>query len=254
MALFLNTCALNVYAHGIYEQNSQILDIIARKIILCTGPAYGKRQELISITNQDRLLIPFKKIFVITNDKTIADIMFDGVPTIDLYFTARGKQMDCLNCIIHSIIQVAADQECLDDDIILFKHESVYINDMFLVTRAINKIMQGYDMVAKFWVGQDIHNEYNFPDYYHTDSFFLSVKAARAIAKDLQELSAFTQDFHFCEEYFTKYIVNKLSRVYKIDYHHSSWKDNELGLYHIPRYEEPADWYWDKKNYESIYS
>lgn len=225
---------------------------LKNKIILCTGPAYGKKQELIESTRKDLKHISFKKIFVLTNDQSILDVQFD-CPCSSFYFAARGKQLDCLNSIIFSIIQVAADEQCLDDDIILFKHESVYINDMNLVAKALEKIMGGYDIVSKYWVGLEIKNGLNFDDYYHTDSFFLSVRAARELSKELQEIINFTDDYRFCEEYFTKYIVSKLSKVYKIEYHHSSWKDNELGLYHIPRFEENSEWYWDKKNYETIY-
>lgn len=226
---------------------------IRHNIILCTGPAYGRKQQLIDVTMHDMALIPFKKIFVITNDQTIVDVMFGQTKPVCLFFSARGKQLDCLNCIIHSLIQVARDPDCLDDDIMLFKHESVYINDMYLVSLALGKILEGHDMVAKYWVGKDCITSLHFNDYYHTDSFFISVKAARLLVKNLQELPNFTQEYQFCEEYFTKYIANKLPSVYKIDYHHSSWKDNELGFYHIPRYEEDPNWYWDKKNYNDLF-
>jgi hypothetical protein len=226
---------------------------LKNKIILCTGPAYGKKQELIDSTLKDLKYISFKKVFVVTNDQSILDVQFE-CPCSSFYFAARGKQLDCLNSIIYSIIKVAADEQCLDDDIILFKHESVYINDMHLVVKAIEKILQGYDMVAKFWVGDNHITSAHFNNYYHTDSFFMSVRAARTIYKDLHEIICFTPEYQFCEEYFTKYLVSKLNTVYTIDYHHSSWKDNELGLYHIPRYEEDANWYWDKKNYYELYA
>lgn len=229
-----------------------VQEALQKKIVLCTGPAFGKKEQLIDVTSKDIAQIPFKKIFVITNDKSLLDVTFNR-NNCALFFTSRGKQLDCLNCIIRSIIEVAKDPECNDDDIMLFKHESVYINDMNLVRKAVGKIVQGYDMVAKYWVGRDHITSLHFNDYYHTDSFFMSVRAARAIYKDLQEIDCFTQEYQFCEEYFTKFIVSKLSKVYKIDYHHSSWKDNELGLYHIPRYEDDPNWYWDKKNYEDLY-
>jgi len=234
-------------------KNTSIEHVLNNKVILCTGPAYGKRQQLVTITAQDLGHISFKKIFVITNDQALMDLCFEGKQTICYFFPARGKQLDCLNCIIHSLIQVALDTECLDDDIILFKHESVFINDMNLVLKAIEKIVQGYDIVAKYWVGAEHITSYHCNDYYHTDSFFMSVRAARFLAQELREIQNFTQEYQFCEEYFTKYMVDTLSHVYKIDYHHSSWKDNELGFYHIPRYEEDPDWYWDKSNYSQLY-
>lgn len=224
-------------------------------IILCTGPAYGKRQQLIDITNQDAQIISFKKIFVITNDPLLMDINFAPIPTQTLYFMARGKQLDCLNCIINAIKAVAHDPACLDDDILLFKHESVYISDMYLVSQALHKISEGYDLVIKNWIGfEDRPDKTHLKDYCHTDCFFMKVSSARKLFKNHAEVTCFVKgDYHFCEEYFTKYIVNVLSKPYKIDYCHSAWKDNELGFYHIPRYEEDPNWYWNKQNYHQLY-
>lgn len=234
-------------------ETDPVQETLRKKMILCVGPAYGKKELLIETTQQDINYIAFKKIFVITNDQSLLDVAFN-TNTQTAFFTSRGKQLDCLNCIINSIINVAQDPECFDDDIMLFKHESVYINDMNLVQKAVEKIIKGYDMVAKYWIGGECITSLHYNDYYHTDSFFMSVKAARKIYSDLYEIIDFTQDYQFCEEYFTKCIVSKLNKVYKIDYHHSSWKDNELGLYHMPRYEEDPNWYWDKKNYADLYT
>ncbi len=249
--LIFITCISFYYTIQAYADQA----ILDNKIILCTGPAYGKRQQLIDITNQDAKIIPFKKIFVITNDPVLMDISFDPIPTQTFYFLARGKQLDCLNCIINAIKAVANDSSCLDDDILLFKHESVYISDMYLIMQALHKIDEGYDMVIKNWIGfEDRPDKTHLKDYCHTDCFFMKVSSARKLFKNHAEVTCFVKgDYHFCEEYFTKYIVNVLPRPYKIDYRHSAWKDNELGFYHIPRYEEDPDWYWNKENYHQLY-
>lgn len=237
---------------AILPQNS---NEILQKIILCTGPSYNRKKLLKEITERDMQLIPFKKIFVATNDPAILDITFTSVQPTCIFFKSLDKQLDCLNCIIVSIKAAVNDPEVLDDDIILFKHESVYINDIHLIRGALGKIQGGYDIIVKNWIGfENRPDRTHLKDYCHTDSFFIKVKSARAIFSHHPEITTFVKgDYHFCEEYFTKYIVNKLDHPYKIDYHHSSWKDNELGFYHIPREEENSDWYWDKKNYDQLY-
>jgi hypothetical protein len=224
-------------------------------IILCTGPAYNKRQQLIETTEKDLCFIPFKAIFVATTDIRNLGITFFGQEPEFILFKRRNKQLDCLNCILLSLQSIANEPTFADDDIILFKHESVYINDMNLIRKAIGKLEQGYDIVSKYWIGftgATIRPYLN--DYYHTDSFFIKVSAARKIIKNLSEITHFASDYKFCEEYFTNYVVNQLTNVYKINYHHSSWKDNELGFYHIPRHKEDPKWYWDKSNYDQLYT
>jgi len=205
-------------------------------------------------TEKDMQLIPFKKIFLATNDPENLNLTFgDQVPVCEL-IPLNDKQLDCLNCIISTINAVANDPDCDDEDIIIFKHESVFISDMNLVRNAIGKILDGYDMVVKYWIGFPATRfSTSLNDYYHTDSFYLKVGSARQFLKNHPLVPYFTADYQFCEEYFTKHIVSRLPFVFSIDYHHSSWKDNELGFYHIPRYEEDPKWYWNKKNYNEIY-
>jgi hypothetical protein len=233
----------------------QLQETLQSKMILCTGPSFGRNEMLKTVTERDQGIIPFKKIFLATNDPANLDIMFgDKKPVVEL-LEQRGKQLDCINCIIRSIHNVVSDPECADDDIILFKHESVYISDMHLVQKAVGKIIDGYDCVIKYWLGfphTEIPGRLN--DYYHSDSFYMRVGAARPIFKDHPPLTAFTPEYQFCEEYLTKYLIRRIEKIYRLDYHHSSWKDNELGLFHIPRYEDPPEWLWDKKNYHELYA
>jgi hypothetical protein len=242
---------------GAFNAGHALIDYALRyKIILCTGPSFGRKQLLVETTAKDLALIPFKKIFVATNDPQNLDVTFNGIKPVCILFKSRDKQLDCLNCIITALKSAVNDHDCADDDIILFKHESVFINDMNLIKKAIGKIICGHDMVIKNWIGfEDRPDKTHIKDYCHTDSFFIKVSSARELFKNHAEIAEFVKgDYHFCEEYFTKHIVNKLSNPYKIDYHHSSWKDNELGFYHLPRYEEESGWYWDKSNYEQLYT
>ena len=242
----------NNHGFTVLERNSkqevssaQIDHALQNHIILCTGPSLGRRERLKENTELDLARIPFKKIFLTTNDSKNLDLTFGTKTPACHLIENRGHQLDCLNCIISTIKNVLKDPECSDQDIILFKHESLYINDMALVRQAVRKILEGHDMVVRHWA----------PDsFYMTNAFYMKVGAAREVFKDLVEVSSFNEDFSFCEDYFTKYIVNSIPKVYKIDYSHLTRKDNELGLYHIPpQGEENVCGYWDKKNYDQLY-
>jgi hypothetical protein len=215
------------------------------KIIYCTGPSLRKRQLLIETTEKDMAIIPFKKIFLSTNDPNLADVTFAGVTPVVEVIPERGHGLDCLNCIISSIRNVANDPECLDDDIILFKHETVYINDMYLFRKAVNKILEGNDLVMRYYA----------PDqFYMTDMFLLKVSTVREIFQDRALATAFDDTFKFCEDYFTKFIAPLIPKIYTVNYWHSTRKDTELGCYHIPKpAEENWPGYWDKRNYFELF-
>jgi hypothetical protein len=230
-----------------------IESVLNHRIILCTGPSIGRIAMLKSTTEKDMSLIPFKKIFLSTNDPNNLKVSFNGKKPVIELLQQKDKQLDCLNCIISSIKNAVNDPDCQPDDIIIFKHESVYINDMHLVKQAIGKILAGYDAVFKYWIGFDNQPTQGLKDYYHSDSFYIRAGAAQPIFANLPLVKWFTKDYQFCEEYLTKHIVSKMGKVFRIDYHHSSWKDNELGFYHLPRYEEDPSWFWDKKNYNELY-
>ena len=225
-------------------------------VILCTGPSFGRKSLLELTTEWDLLLLPYKKIFLSTNDPRNLDVVFrkERIEPVCHLFQQRDKQLDCLNCILSSIKNAVNHPESNDDDIILFKHESLFLQDMNLVNRALKKITDGCDAVARYWVGfPQTKVEGRLNDYYHSSSFYITVKAARPLFQDHPEITSFTDDYQFCEEYLTKHIFSKLPNIYSIPYRHSSWKDGELGLYHLPRYEDPASWLWDKKNYNELY-
>lgn len=235
------------------NKNQEIEKILNKRIILCTGPSFGRAAMLKNTIEKDFAFIPFKKIFISTNDPNNLKIAFKNQKPAFELLEKKDKQLDCLNCIISTIKNAVKDPNSQPDDIIIFKHESVFINDMHLVKQAIGKILDGYDAVFKYWIGFKNEPSNQLKDYYHSDSFYIRLGAAKPIFENLPLVKRFTKDYQFCEEYLTKDIVNKLPKVFKIDYHHSSWKDNELGFYHTPRYEEDPNWFWDKKNYEEIY-
>lgn len=218
---------------------------IATKIILCTGPSRNQKQQLIDTTESDLKLIPYKKIFLATSDyKNISAAFGEKKPICEL-IPQRDSGLDYLNCIIATIKKVVNDPECLDDDVILFKSEQVYIKDMYLFRLALSKILEGHNMVIRYYA----------PDhFYMTDMFLLKVSAARKIFRTHEQVTEYNQTFGFCEEYFTKFIASLIPKVYKVDYSHFTRKDTELGGFHIPvSGEENWTGYWDKKNYFELF-
>lgn len=232
------------FSHLFFMTNPDIDDVLQNHMILCTGPSLGRKEMLKENTEKDMHLIPFKKIFLSSNDPQNSDLLFAGEKPVWELLEERGKQLDCLNCIITTIKNVVNDPTCTDEDIILFKHESLYINDIHLFRKAVGKILSGHDMVVRYWD----------PDgFYMTDAFLLKISAARELLKNLEEVTVL-DEYKFCEDYFTKVIVSALPKVYQINYSHFTRKDTELGFFHIPvAGEENWEGYWDKENYDEIY-
>jgi hypothetical protein len=79
--------------------------------------------------------------------------------------------------------------------------------------------------------------------------------AAKKVFQNHPKVTSFNDDYRFCEEYFTKYIVKLFpkEKVFAIDFNHYAWKDGELGLHHMHRFEINRRLFWDKKNYNDLY-
>jgi hypothetical protein len=240
--LFILSMILPLWGDQVSE--AEIDNAIKNRIILCTGPSLGRKQMLQENTEIDMRLIPFKKIFLSSNDPENSDLIFAGQKPVWQLIEKREKQLDCLNCIITTIRNAVNDPACTDGDIILFKHESLYINDIYLFRKAVGKILEGHDIVIRYWE----------PDaFYMTDAFFIKVSSARKLFENHPQLSVF-DDYRFCEDYFTQVIVNSLQKVYKIPYSHFTRKETELGFFHLPvDGEENWKGYWDKTNYHQLY-
>ncbi len=227
-------------------RNSAVEEAIKHRMILCTGPSFGRKIQLKSTTDRDSALIPFKKIFVATNDPEIMDIAFERKPWHIQLIPNIWWQYDCANTIIATIKQVLCDPECTDNDILIFKHESVYIYDMHLVAQAVEKLLQGYDMVVRYVSLFDAHAN---------DVFLMKVSAARQVFKNLQYLHEFPPGISFCEQFFTQAIVKNTPRVFEIHSDHLSRRENALGFYHVPpNASEALSSGWDMSNYGEVYN
>ncbi len=222
---------------------------LKNKIILCVGPALRRYEMLKQTTEFDLKLIPFKKIFITTNEPIIVGIKFNQgkvIPSRCYLIPDRGKQVDCTNCIISTLRHAVNDPEVLDDDIILFKHESLYINDMDLLCRVIDKIVnEGYDMVNRRPVpacGGVVTC---------TDAFFVKVSAIRKIMENYADITEFPPGLWTCELYFHHSIVKDIPEVYSLFYCHNNGGPTELGFYHYPTGPDP---FWDRGNYNELFS
>ena len=238
----------NTYSRPDPVYHSDIDFVLKNKVILCTGPARNNRDLLVRSTEADMTWIPFKKIFVVTNDPKNMDVTFKGqVPSCQL-IADEGKQLDCLNCLIFSIKNAVNDPDVKDDDIILFKHESVYINDMDLIKKAIGKILGGYGMVVRL----------NEVPWYQgargSDVFFVKVSSIKEIINSISKVTALRNVGDCCEKYYTDFIVNSIKNVYNVPYKHSNGGFTELGFYHIYSPFTITDPSWDKKNRDQLFS
>ncbi len=220
-------------------------DKIKNHMILCTGPSIKRRSQLKTITERDSQLIPFKKVFMTVNDPDIIGIVLDNLKFDFRYIEEIGHHIDCMNCLITTMKRAIADPECCDDDIIIFKHESVFISDMHLLRKAIGKLVDGYDMVAKFRGIQ----------FFESDVFLIKLSAAKEVFKDFEMLSQFPSDIPpYCEAYLTTRIVPKVPSVYTINSRYIARKDLELGFYHVPpMWDHVFMDFWDKSNSFDLY-
>lgn len=226
----------------------EVNEYLKHKMVLCTGPANGRRDLLLKATESDMALMPFKKIFLVTNDAKNMDLVFNGqVPSKQL-IQVEGKQLDCLNTIIFCLQSAVNDPEIKDDDIILFKHESVYINDLSLIKKAISKILEGYDMVVRL----------NECPWYQgargSDVFFVRKAAVKEFINSIPKICALRHVGDCCEKYYTDHIVNAVKKVYNVPYAHSNGGFTELGFYHIYSPYTCNDPAWDRKNRDQLFN
>lgn len=220
-------------------------DKIKNHMILCTGPSIRRRSQLKTITERDSQLIPFKKVFMTVNDPDIIGITLDNLNFDFHYIEEVGHHIDCMNCLITTMKRAIADPDCCDDDIIIFKHESVFISDMHLLRKAIGKLVEGYDMVAKFRGVQ----------FFESDVFLITLSAAKEVFKDFEMLNRFPPDIPpYCESYLTTRIVPKVPSVYTVPSNYIARKDLELGFYHVPPiWDHVYMDFWDKSNCFDLY-
>jgi hypothetical protein len=217
---------------------------IKNKIILCTGPSFNRKAELKGITENDLKFIPFKKIYVGTHDPRNSSVVFNEQRPFVEVFPGQNHNLDCANCMLSTIYAAVNDASSSDDDIILFKHETVFVNDMNLFGKAIAKILEGYDAIVRCDPVRQ--------DHPMTDVFLIKVSSARRLLKQKRFLTKLQYD---CETYFREQIFNRLRtyRIHRTAMHHH--EDTELGFFHVrPGTGSVRGFsFWDMKNYGDLY-
>lgn len=242
------TILTRISSENLYEtiEDARVDALLQNKMILCTGPSFGRYELLRQVVEADGGIIPFKKVFVATNDPRIVDITFKNSKSHCMLIANQSTQLDCTNCIIETLKAAANDPDVLDDDIIIFKHETVFVNDLHLIKQALCKLVEGHDMVARSWQVPRSRTK-------GTDAFFIKVSAVRKLLNSLNAITAFTPDGTFCEEYITTYIFSQVDLSYDVPFYHSNGWHTELGFYHIPSEAQATNCPWNKGNYDSLF-
>jgi hypothetical protein len=243
-----------------FELAPEVDYYIKNKIILCTGPSLGRYQMLKDHIESEMRLIPYKKVFVRTNDDKILGINFSNLKPECKRIPCIEKYVDCWNCIIASLQDAVNDPEVCDDDIILFKHETVFLNDLSLFKRAIDKILSGADMIARiFFAGAT------------SDIFMVRVSGIKELIQNFSILPQLPEN-DYVESMFRSKIVNHIPNVFCINlgeapFHPSNishWGSNGYGFYHLHNYYKFsksrnkavdifAQEFWNKDNYDELY-
>ncbi len=231
---------------------------IKEQMILCTGPALNQYLDLKAATENDLKFIPFKKIFLSTNDPNNLQLDLNGIkPSINL-IPCQGHQLDCTNSIFDSLYRAANDPSCAPNDIILYKHESSFINDMYLVKQAIKKIQEGYAAVTRFiFLSGDRLDMSN--------GFFITVGAVRKAfshpSLSLPLITSFPSTSSYTEPYLTDTLLEQVKPIYRVKVSNTSeaypwthWGHNELGLFHSCRYTNQYPYEWKKEGYDDLYN
>jgi len=232
--------------------------------ICVIGPCWNNLQTLLNTINNNKTLVPtIKKFYIPTNDVNVHNYFCHlNDPTIlSCHFDEnQGHQTSCYNAIISGMKMIieheyedrnengAGASGKGDEDIVIFSHEDVYINDMRLFDNAVSKFKNGYEVVCRLYTGTAKGEAL---DYYMNDAFFIKKNKVKEIFGNVEKKQIIIGNF--CEKEFTTIIKNY--KVFSIPYYlHSTHKDSELGFHHILNYNIGNIPFWDKSNMDVILS
>ena len=215
---------------------------IQHRLILCTGTGWRRKDWVIATYRNDIRLLRFKKIFFATNDPDNRDLCFDQQKPVTQFFPHIVHQVDCINSILTCMQKAIQDPEILDDDIFLFKHESSFAKDLYLIQKTIGAIvLNGYDAVVQTIRG-----------HYYSGIFFIKASAARIAFQGLSLLNQMPPDLPFCELYLTHRPFSKVRNVYRVPTHYIA-QDDRLGFFKIATTDIPNGGVWDKSDYNQLF-
>lgn len=218
--------------------------------IFVFGPCWNSLEILkYTINNNTSILQNIKSIYVATNDINVYnyfnELNNNKIKCIK-FADNEGHQTACFNSIICGMKMVIEYEEDDDNDIVVFCHEDVYINDLSLFNNSVSKFNKGFDIVCRRYQASKLGDEL---DYYMNDAFFIKKNKVKEIFNDTKMMTIYTG--MWCEREFTNIIKNY--KICDIPYYkHTTHKESELGFYHILKGENgiPS---WDKSNIQEIY-
>jgi hypothetical protein len=219
-------------------------------VIFVFGPCWNNLETLKNtIENNKRMISNIKKIYITTNDNNVLNYyknLNDENILCQKFADNQGHQTSCFNAIISGMKMVIDNEKDNDDDIVIFAHEDVYINDIRLFNNSLSKFNKGVDIVCRKYAGTQKGESL---DYYMNDAFFIKKNKIKEIFGNANMMIIHIG--MFCENEFTK-IINKYN-IFSIPYHsHSTHKDSELGFHHILNYNIGNIPFWDKSNINEI--
>jgi|TARA_R110002074_G_scaffold38935_1_gene105089 hypothetical protein len=236
-------------------------------LIFVIGPVWTNLDVLLDTIDKNRkMLSNIKKIYIPTNHKDVEKYFIEN-PNENIlckfFKENQGHQLSCYNSVIAGMHMVLENEKTNDNDIVIFSHEDCYVKNIDLFNNAINKIKnENYEIVCREFDAPKCFNHYD--RYYMFDSFFIKKSVISKYFKDVKLLDKFyhfgdipkdifkyhCKDKKFGEGHFTKIIEN--GKIYSILYSafpvnrniltpigriletHGTWKNTELGFYHIP--------------------
>jgi len=221
-------------------------------IIFVFGPCWNNLNTLLNTIKNNLYFFPdTKAIYIATNDVNVLNY-FNNQSNNNIicekFSDNEGHQTSCFNSIIYGMKMVIKYDLNDSDDIVVYSHEDVYINDINLFNNSISKFNKDVDIVCRRYEGT---KKGETMDYYMNDAFFIKKNKIKEIFGECQ-----LKTIHigmFCENEFTK-IIEKFKVFYIPYYNHSTHKDSELGFHHILNYDIGNIPFWDKSNIQEIYN
>jgi hypothetical protein len=218
--------------------------------ILVIGPCWNNLQTLLDTINNNASILPnIKRIYIPTNDANIHKFFCDlNNPRIisDYFYENQGHQTSCFNSIVYGMKMVIANEKDNEDEIVIFSHEDVFINNIDLFNNSVSKFNKGYDVVCRQYAGT---KKGDSVDYYMNDAFLIKKNKVREIFGN--SCMKTIHPGNCCELEFTN-IIKKFNIVSFPYFDHSTYGDSELGFHHIIKVNIGIP-FWDKKNINELY-
>lgn len=220
-------------------------------IIFVFGPCWNNLNVLNNTIKNNLDLFPnTKAIYISTNDTNVLNYfnaLNDPIIRCQKFADNQGHQTSCFNAIISGMKMVIDYDNDDDDDIVVFSHEDVFINDINLFNNSISKFNKGVDIVCRKYEGTKKGESL---DYYMNDAFLIKKNKIKDIFGNTDMMTIHIG--MFCENEFTKIIKNY--NVFSFPYHnHSTHKDSELGFHHILNYDIGDIPFWNKSNIYELF-